>query len=80
MKIGSFASRHMGPRIEGQRAMLSTIGCNSIDELIDKTVPPAIRLRDPLDLPDAMTESEYLEHLNELASKNVVYRLTYTRV
>ena len=74
MKIGSFGSRHMGPRLEDQSAMLSTIGCNSIDELIDKTVPPAIRLRHPLDLPDAMTESEYLEHLDELASKNVVYR------
>ena len=74
MKIGSFASRHMGPRLEDQSTMLSTIGCNSIDELIDKTVPPAIRLRGPLDLPDAMTESEYLEHLDELASKNVVYR------
>ena len=74
MKIGSFASRHMGPRLEDQSTMLSTIGCNSIDELIDKTVPPAIRLRHPLDLPDAMTESEYLEHLDELASKNVIYR------
>ena len=74
MKIGSFASRHMGPRLEDQNSMLSAIGCSSIDELIDKTVPHAIRLREPLDLPDAMTESEYLEHLDELASKNVVYR------
>ena len=74
MKIGSFASRHMGPRIEDQNSMLTTIGCSSIDELIDKTVPPAIRLRETLDLPDALTESEYLEHLDELASKNVVYR------
>ena len=74
MKIGSFASRHMGPRIEDQNSMLTAIGCSTIDELIDKTVPPAIRLREILDLPDALTESEYLEHLDALASKNVIYR------
>ncbi len=74
MKIGSFASRHMGPRLEDQTTMLSAIGCSSIDELIDKTVPHAIRLKEPLDLAESMTESEYLEHLDELASKNVLYR------
>ena len=74
MEIGSFASRHMGPRFEDQKSMLLAIGCSSIDELIDKTVPAAIRLREPLDLPSALTESEYLEHLDELASKNVTFR------
>lgn len=74
MKIGSFASRHMGPRIEDQTSMLRTLGLSSIDELIDKTVPPAIRLRKPLDLAESLTESEYLEHLDELASKNAIYR------
>ncbi len=74
MKIGSFASRHMGPRIEDQNSMLTAIGYSTIDELIDKTVPPAIRFRETLDLPDALTESEYLEHLDALASKNVIYR------
>ena len=74
MEIGSFASRHMGPRFEDQKSMLSAIGCSSIDELIDKTVPAAIRLREPLNLPSALTESEYLEHLDELASKNSTFR------
>ena len=74
MKIGSFASRHIGPRLEDQTSMLSTLGLSSINELIDKTVPPAIRLRKPLDLAESLTESEYLEHLDELASKNVIYR------
>ena len=74
MEIGSFASRHMGPRFEDQKSMLSAIGCGSIDELIEKTVPAAIRLREPLNLPSALTESEYLEHLDELASKNSTFR------
>ena len=74
MEIGSFASRHMGPRFEDQKSMLSVIGCGSIEELIDKTVPAAIRLREPLTLPTSLTESEYLEHLDELASKNTTFR------
>ena len=74
MKIGSFASRHMGPRLDDQKTMLETIGYESVNELVDKTVPSAIRLRNPLNLEEALTESEYLEHLDGLASKNVTYR------
>ena len=36
MKIGSFASRHMGPRLGDQKFMLETIGCESVNELVDK--------------------------------------------
>ncbi len=74
MELGSFASRHMGPRFEDQTKMLAAIGCSSINELIDKTVPTAIRLREPLNLSTALTESEYLEHVDALASKNVTFR------
>mgnify|MGYP006099567859 FL=1 len=74
MKLGSFASRHMGPRTEDQTTMLSALGLSSIDELIEKTVPPSIRLREPLNLDASLTESEYLEHVSELSDKNVTYR------
>ena len=74
MKLGSFASRHMGPRQEDQTTMLSAIGLNSIDELIEKTIPHQIRLRKPLNLSSALTESEYLEHVSDLSDKNVTYR------
>ena len=74
MKLGSFASRHMGPRHEDQTIMLSAIGLSSIDELIEKTVPHAIRLRESLNISTSYTESEYLEHVSDLADKNVTYR------
>ena len=74
MKSVNFTQRHIGPRESDISKMLSKIGCSSIDELIDKTVPAAIRLREPLNLPSALTESEYLEHLDELASKNSTFR------
>ena len=74
MKIGSFASRHLGPREEDQNAMLRTLGAPSLDDLIERTVPGAIRLRERLNVSKALTESEYLEHIEGLASQNVLFR------
>jgi len=74
MKIGSFVSRHLGPREEDQTAMLRTLGAPSLDDLIERTVPGAIRLRERLDVSPAMTESEYLEHIDGLASQNMLFR------
>jgi glycine dehydrogenase len=54
--------------------MLKTIGLSSVDELIDQTVPAAIRLKKPLNLPGGLNEMEYLNHLRKLASKNKIYR------
>jgi len=70
----SFVHRHNGPREEDLPQMLKTIGVSSIDELIDQTIPKAIRLKEPLDLPDGITEYEYLQHIKEIASKNKVYK------
>jgi glycine dehydrogenase len=54
--------------------MLAVLGLNSLDELIDQTVPPAIRLAAPLNLPAPRSESEVLAELRELAARNKVYR------
>jgi glycine dehydrogenase len=52
--------------------MLDTIGISSIDELINKTVPSAIRLQKPLDIAPAASEDEYLAHVWALGKKNKV--------
>jgi glycine dehydrogenase subunit 1 len=52
------------------RAMMATIGINSVDELFD-VVPPEFRLNRPLDLPAAMSEMELTSHLTELAARNL---------
>jgi glycine dehydrogenase len=54
--------------------MLQALGVSSLDELIDQTVPAAIRLKRPLDLPPALTESEYLRELKTIAVKNRIMR------
>lgn len=53
--------------------MLQAIGVKSVDELIDQTIPSDIRLKEPLNLPEPMTEREFAEHISELASKNEVF-------
>ncbi len=72
MSSTNFASRHIGPRAHEVHEMLDTIGISSIDELINKTVPSAIRLQKPLDIAPAASEDEYLAHVWELGKKNKV--------
>jgi glycine dehydrogenase len=67
-----FKSRHIGPHQEATAAMLKTIGEPSLDSLIDKTVPNAIRMKLPLNLPAPLHEAAYLQHVQEMGSKNIV--------
>lgn len=54
--------------------MLKTIGCNSMEELIQKTVPASIRLSDPLQMDSPMSEFEYLRHITELGQQNTLLK------
>ncbi len=65
--------RHIGINREEERLMLQKIGVANIDELINKIIPENIRLKRPLDLPQAMTEYEYARHIAQLAAKNKQY-------
>lgn len=65
--------RHIGPDQTEQGAMLKKIGVASLAELIDKTIPPHIRLSKDLDIAAAMSEQEYLNHVNELGAMNQVF-------
>ncbi|MBO74691.1 MAG: glycine dehydrogenase (aminomethyl-transferring) [Flavobacteriales bacterium] len=74
MHSAKFTSRHIGPRAEDQQTMLRTIGSASIEDLIAKTVPAKIRQRERMKLTSALSESQYLEHIDGIASKNVVFK------
>jgi glycine dehydrogenase len=54
--------------------MLKEVGAASLDQLIDEAIPLSIRLKAPLDLPPAESESEYLSRLQTIAKKNRVFR------
>jgi len=73
MKTEQFANRHIGIDEKDVQVMLKKIGVSDLDKLIDQTIPRPIRLKQELDLPEAMTEREYAEHIAELASKNEIF-------
>jgi glycine dehydrogenase len=69
-----FVMRHIGPNPEETQDMLRVTRAKSLEQLIDETVPDAIRLRGDLNLPDAQTEFEYLRELKEIAVMNKVFK------
>lgn len=74
MHTTEFLYRHIGPRNKDIDTMVKAIGLNTLDELIDKVVPADIRLKKPLNIPEAVTEYEYLKKIKEVACKNKVFR------
>jgi len=69
-----FADRHIGPSEDDQRAMLATLGYDSLDAFIAAVVPPDIRLKGLLKTPAAKSEQEALAELRAIAGQNQVFR------
>jgi len=67
-----FIDRHIGPRAHDVKDMINLIQVNSVDELIDKTVPESIRIREALALDDSCSEQEALQVLRSIADNNKV--------
>jgi len=74
MLTNNFIKRHNGPTETELPEMLKKTGVSSLEQLINETLPPAIRLKAPLKLAKGMNEFEYLTHLKEIASKNKIYK------
>ena len=73
MKTDSFVLRNVGPRENATNEIVKTIGVSSVAELIDKTIPKDIRLPHDLNLPKALSEYEFMTHIQELANKNKLF-------
>ncbi len=69
-----FENRHHGKDAQELREMLDTIGAASLDELIDETLPAAIRLEKPLNLPNPKSEQEFLQGIKKIAGKNAILK------
>lgn len=69
-----FENRHHGKDEQELQEMLKTVGAGSVDELIDQTLPSAIRLQKPLNLPRPKSEQEFLQYIKRIASKNAVLK------
>jgi glycine dehydrogenase len=69
-----FQSRHIGVNQTATQEMLAVIGVKEIDELIGKTIPASIRLKQPLQNPTPQGEFEYLQELKTIAAKNKLFK------
>jgi glycine dehydrogenase len=69
-----FLHRHLGPNPDAVAKMLEFLGYENLDQLTDRAVPPAIRLKQSLQLPPALSETEALAELRTIAQENKVYR------
>ena len=74
MSIGNFSDRHIGPRGNDFKEMLSLVNASSIEQLINETIPGKIHLGREMNLPDALSESRFIEHMKGIAQKNKNYR------
>ena len=70
----SFVPRHIGPTTDDVLAMLDLLGYDSLDALIDATVPPGIRMAKPLAIHAPMSEYEALSNLRTIAQRNQICR------
>jgi glycine dehydrogenase len=68
-----FARRHIGPSARDVDAMLEAVGAKSLGELMGETLPSSIRQKAPLDLGRALSETEALKHMGELAAQNRLF-------
>jgi len=69
-----FQHRHIGPNPTDTQAMLDTTGHQSLEELIELTIPESIRINHEMNIPDAINEYQYLNHIREVASENKVLK------
>ena len=69
-----FQDRHIGPRENDVQEMLQATGYNSVNDLIDNTVPSNIRLDNELDIAEGMSEREYLHFIKELSFENKIMK------
>lgn len=70
----AFQQRHIGPRPQEVQQMLAALGVDSLETLIDQTIPAQIRLQRPLQLPAGESEYELLQKLRAIASQNQIFR------
>jgi len=70
MRTDKFVARHIGPNEEEIKKMLSKINADSIEDLLDETLPPCIRIDRPLDLERGISEFEFSKHIQALGRKN----------
>ena len=72
--MDKFKTRHIGPDEREIKEMLKVIGVDSLEGLINETVPETIRLKEKLSIGDALAEQELINQFRSIAGKNKLYK------
>ena len=68
-----FSSRHIGPSDEDIKKMLDIMGLDSIEKLLNETIPKTIRLKEPLKIPNGIGEHEFAREIRKLSEENKIF-------
>jgi len=74
MRTEMFLNRHLGPNEGEIKKMLEKIGVETLSQLLDETIPQSIRLNQPLDLPEGISEYAFSKHINSLGKENQLFK------
>lgn len=74
MITNNFTKRHIGIKASELDTMLKKIGAESVEQLVNETIPDNVRLKQDLDLPEGISEQEYINHIKALGAKNKQFR------
>ena len=69
-----FSNRHIGMNSLDKKEMLGCLKIESIEQLISETIPSNIRIKNEMDLDPALSEYNYLNHIEKLSKKNKVFK------
>ena len=69
-----FTRRHIGPNSSELNKILDTIGVKSIEQLLEQTIPEKIRLKNDLNIPEGISEMEFLKEIKKLSSLNQKFK------
>ena len=70
----NFTRRHIGPNSSELNKILSTIGVTSVEQLLEQTIPETIRLKNDLNIPEGISEMEFLKEIKKLSSLNQKFK------
>jgi glycine dehydrogenase len=70
----NFTRRHIGPNSSELNKILSTIGVTSVEQLLGQTIPEKIRLKNDLNIPEGISEMEFLKEIKKLSSLNQKFK------
>ena len=70
----NFTRRHIGPNTSELNTILSTINVESVEQLLEQTIPDKIRLKNDLNIPEGISEMEFLKEIKKLSSLNQKFK------